>query len=379
MKHTRRILTLFLFLLFFGALSLHAMAADAVTAEASSEVSLVGDTLTVTVSLDEITASSLGVAVTCDPSLTVIEGNWLKDGLIASYDMTKHKGVYTAGGASKVSGKIFALTLRADSATSEEVSVSVTVIAKNGAATVLEETVTSTLRITCRAHNFSLWQIDGASHTRICSVCGKTETEEHSFDLGTVTAPPTCEEPGERTFSCSVCQQHKTELIPPTKHCPILVGVKLPTCQQSGYSGDTICSLCQTRLTVGTSLDQTPHLYEHGVCLTCGVKDPSIPPASSEEDEPISPPVSSEKDEPLSPPDSAREDDPIITTPTEEPSETAPTTTPAPEEAPTTSAPVSAPATADRAIGQHPLLWLLPLAAATLLVTVLGKKSRGAK
>jgi len=397
MKHTKRILTLLLFLLFLGTPSLHAAAADAVTAEASASVLTVGEALTVTVSLDGLTASSLGVAVACDPSLTIVEGNWLKNGLIASYDMTKHKGVYTAGGPAPVAGEIFALTLYADRATSEEVSVSVTVIAKNGATTVLEETVTSTLRITCRTHTYTPWQNDGDCHSRTCSTCGETESGEHSFDRGTVTASPTCEKTGEKRFVCSICQGKKTETLPKTAHSPSLVGERAPTCQELGYSGDTICSACQASLATGSSLDKTPHHYENGVCLSCGEEDPSTPPPVSSEEEPV-PPVSSERNEPTPPVSSEEEvpeestsdlpmtSEPASTAPAEtnppvsEPTESIPTATEAPNESVTEPATSTlAPDTQDLAASHLSLLLLLPIALAVVLLTVKKRHRPSAK
>lgn len=57
----------------------------------------------------------------------------------------------------------------------------------------------------------------------ICSNCGEVistkeipATGEHTWDNGTVTTEPTENEPGVRTYTCTICGQTKEEVIPPT-------------------------------------------------------------------------------------------------------------------------------------------------------------------
>lgn len=60
--------------------------------------------------------------------------------------------------------------------------------------------------------------------TYTCTVCGQTKTEvipatgphTHVWDEGTVTVAPTETTPGVRTYTCTVCGQTRTEIIPAT-------------------------------------------------------------------------------------------------------------------------------------------------------------------
>ena len=65
---------------------------------------------------------------------------------------------------------------------------------------------------------------DNLSMTYTCTVCGQTKTEvipatgphTHVWDEGTVTVAPTETTPGVRTYTCTVCGQTRTEIIPAT-------------------------------------------------------------------------------------------------------------------------------------------------------------------
>ena len=49
-----------------------------------------------------------------------------------------------------------------------------------------------------------------------CTVCGATH--DHKWDEGTVTKAATCTEDGVKTYTCSLCDETKTEVIPATGH-----------------------------------------------------------------------------------------------------------------------------------------------------------------
>lgn len=58
------------------------------------------------------------------------------------------------------------------------------------------------------------WFGDEEAHWRQCSICeDKTDVAPHSWDDGSVTKEATCDEEGEKTFTCSVCSQTATESI----------------------------------------------------------------------------------------------------------------------------------------------------------------------
>ena len=137
-----------------------------------------------------------------------------------------------------------------------------------------------------------------------CSVCGETKDVtlsnplgEHSWDNGKVTKEATCTEDGEKTYTCTVCNTTKTEVIPATGHQHKEVkNAKKATCTEEGYTGDTYCKDCGTKLESGTVINKLGHTWDNGVitkeateteegvktytCKTCGeTKTESIPMA----------------------------------------------------------------------------------------------------
>ena len=238
MKHIQKIICCLLILIFMiSTLSMQGFATPkSVTAAFSSTSLLPGDTVTLTISIDEVYASSLGVSVSCDSDLEIIDGKWLKNGLIASFDPIKNKGAYTSGTASYISGDIFLVTLRAKDTMSTDQTVSVTVVAKNGTSTVLEETITDTLNIGCCLHDFDGYHVTESEHYRICHICGHTESQVHSFDSGTIHKNATCQCEGEIIYKCLVCDKTSTEIVPTLPH-----HYKNATCEKAA-----ICFDCGT-------------------------------------------------------------------------------------------------------------------------------------
>ena len=138
-----------------------------------------------------------------------------------------------------------------------------------------------------------------------CSVCGETKDVtlsnplgEHSWDNGKVTKEATCTEDGEKTYTCTVCNTTKTEVIPATGHQHKEVrNAKKATCTENGYTGDTYCTNCNTKLESGTVINKLGHTWDNGVitkeateteegvktytCKTCGeTKTEKIPVTS---------------------------------------------------------------------------------------------------
>ena len=85
----------------------------------------------------------------------------------------------------------------------------------------------------------------------ICNNCGEVistkeipATGEHTWGNGTVTTEPTENEPGVRTFTCTICGATRTETIPATGvHDYQFTRTVAPTCTADGYDLYT-CSGC---------------------------------------------------------------------------------------------------------------------------------------
>ena len=108
----------------------------------------------------------------------------------------------------------------------------------------------------------------------ICSNCGEVvstrelpPTGAHDWDGGTVTTAPTETTPGVRTFTCSGCDQTRTEAIPATgAHDYQFTKTVAPTCTGGGYDLYT-CSGCGATERRNLT-DAAGHKWDNGVVTT---------------------------------------------------------------------------------------------------------------
>ena len=66
-------------------------------------------------------------------------------------------------------------------------------------------------------HNYSDWtKVNDATHKHTCELCGQEETASHSWNSGSVTKLPTCNEEGVKTLTCTTCNGTKNEAVAKT-------------------------------------------------------------------------------------------------------------------------------------------------------------------
>lgn len=99
-----------------------------------------------------------------------------------------------------------------------------------------------------------------------CSVCGtviKAQEEipakGHSWNEGEITTAPTCENAGVKTYTCTICNETKTEAIDATGHTPVDVAEQPATCTKAGHTAGTKCSVCGATLSGMEELPATGH------------------------------------------------------------------------------------------------------------------------
>ena len=119
---------------------------------------------------------------------------------------------------------------------------------------------------------------EGYSGDTWCKDCGKkilsgqtiAKTEDHSWNQGEITKEPTCKEEGEKTFTCTICGNTKTEKVSTTDHQHMEIrNQKNPTCKEAGYSGDTYCTDCGVKIFSGQTIAKTKnHNWDGGVITT---------------------------------------------------------------------------------------------------------------
>ena len=128
---------------------------------------------------------------------------------------------------------------------------------------------------------------EGYTGDTYCKDCGtklstgeKIAKKEHTWDSGKVTQEASCIKTGIRTYTCTTCQSTKTEEIPATgKHENTEVrNVKEATCAEEGYTGDTYCKDCGTKLSTGEKIAKKAHIWDSGrvtqeaTCTKTGTK-----------------------------------------------------------------------------------------------------------
>ena len=119
---------------------------------------------------------------------------------------------------------------------------------------------------------------EGYSGDTWCKDCGKkilsgqaiAKTEDHSWNQGEITKEPTCKEEGEKTFTCTICGNTKTEKVSTADHQHMEIrNQKNPTCKEAGYSGDTYCADCGVKIFSGQTIAKTKnHNWDGGVITT---------------------------------------------------------------------------------------------------------------
>lgn len=119
-------------------------------------------------------------------------------------------------------------------------------------------------------HDFGDWSSLGSSdHARKCSVCGKEETDDHTWTSGAVIEKATCQTPGRQTVVCTGCGASAEREIPVTAHT-----YGTPT-NATATQHTHKCTACGTVNTEAHSFgdewehDKQMHYY---TCEICGYK-----------------------------------------------------------------------------------------------------------
>ena len=95
----------------------------------------------------------------------------------------------------------------------------------------------------------------------------------HAWDNGVITTAPTCENAGVKTFTCTRCNETKTEAVNATGHTPVQIPEKPATCTEPGHKAGTKCSVC------GAVLSGLEEILAKGHAV---VVDPAVEPTCTE-------------------------------------------------------------------------------------------------
>ena len=111
-----------------------------------------------------------------------------------------------------------------------------------------------------------------------CSVCGAVikkgeviPAKGHSWDEGKITIEATCENAGVKTYTCTVCRETKTEVIPATGHTEVIDPAVEATCTEPGKTEGKHCSVCNAVITAQEVIPAKGHteVIDPAVEATC--------------------------------------------------------------------------------------------------------------
>ena len=144
--------------------------------------------------------------------------------------------------------------------------------------------------------SFTNCKIGDSNENQIdCSISSGTieikSEHSHVWDSGKITKAATCTDKGEKTFTCTICGETKTESIDKdaSNHSDYgteITGAKAATCTAKGYTGDTVCKGCKAVISKGKDIEPVEHSLkkvkakpatctkagniEYYVCSDCG-------------------------------------------------------------------------------------------------------------
>lgn len=108
-----------------------------------------------------------------------------------------------------------------------------------------------------------------------CTVCNQTKTEPvkatgHNWDIK-ITKEATCTSNGTYRRTCKTCGYFENHSITATGHKSEIRNKKEATCSTTGYTGDTYCSICNKKLSSGKTIAKTSHTWvkQDNIPATC--------------------------------------------------------------------------------------------------------------
>lgn len=260
-------------------LAMPVFAATSATLTLSQSTVYRGGTFEVTVKLSGAEQASGGsVRVVVDDALQVVEGKWTISGVTGFFEADKNSGVFMySNGKINVNGNVFVLKLKAENNVAFGTYNIKVQLQING-----EDVVkTTTVKVICN-HKYGNWTSAGnTKHSHKCSICGNTETENHTYDNAcdttcngcgatrTITHQYSEEWVGDETghwHACTVCGVKDTVV----EHTPG---------EEAGEYTDQVCTVCnfvltpalghQHRYEATYESDETGHWK---TCTGCGEK-----------------------------------------------------------------------------------------------------------
>ena len=264
----KKIVFILLALMLMMSMAIPAMAADTeVTITPASNVGYLGNEVKVTVSIATVAPyTSFGYTLSYDTAVFEFVKYELAanpGAMIFMFDQSKQSLLMNFAQPSTYSGELVTITLRVkDKAPLKNTEISGKVSCKNSTTNSDVEVAfhAAQISIGCE-HEFAYTSTNETSHEAYCAKCETKNSEDHTWDGGTIVKNATCTEAGEEKFTCTKCSVVKLVEKKATGHawkndCD-------PTCDnECGYTRDAGHIYAEEWTT-----DIDGHWYE---CVTCG-------------------------------------------------------------------------------------------------------------
>lgn len=129
-------------------------------------------------------------------------------------------------------------------------------------------------------YHTDIYAYDECGNQSKCYVTETTIQKTHKHEYtSSIKKAATCTTPGIMLYTCKDNDDSYEKTIPATGHQHTeLRNVKSATCGQEGYTGDTYCKDCNTKLSSGKSIAKKAHTWDAGkitqkaTCIAKGVK-----------------------------------------------------------------------------------------------------------
>ncbi len=265
----------------FAILTGFTVSADTVAKTDSVEAKR-GEEVTIKVTLEQsVSVKSGAISLQYDKNvLKVVSGTWDVPGaVLVNFDMKKELGAFACQNAVEIKGTIFTLTVEVlEDADFGECELRCTLQLRDPSGDDIEVTSeTGSVTVICEheyddvcdpecnickqerepEHAFgNTYSHDKDSHWLECSLCGERKDEE--------------EHKGGRANCinkavCTVCREEYGELDDTRHEHTELQGVIDATCVDRGYTGDTYCTDCDTKIATGRATNATGvHSWDKG-------------------------------------------------------------------------------------------------------------------
>ena len=287
----KKITAILVCLLLVASLAVTAFAATAEMTVTAAKTEIVrGETIQFTISMAELADTKAGgfclygedgSALFDTAVFEYVDGACpVKGTFMANVGVSEGKptGVFAFMAGQALSGDIFTFNMKVkDDAPFGETKLTVFPSASTsaGAAEVTINTVT--LKVVCPAHDNKEEVTKAATCTEAgektitCQICGETKTEAIAklphTEKTEVTKEATCSAEGEKTFTCQICGETEVEAIAKTEHTLDEGVITTPaTTKKEGVKTHT-CTVCKEVVTVAIPKLETPATGDNTMIL----------------------------------------------------------------------------------------------------------------